>query len=338
MGKLLDTVGGRVVPMTLGNMDVSPFLLLAHHAHSFTPFDPTRTITNLVQPEGFPAHPHAGFSTLTITLEGGLAHRDSEGLSMDYSDGDAQFMKSGRGVIHEEMWDLKRATKNKQHKKIEIYQLWINSPTKTKFDLPQCALLKAEDMSRGSVGDDCALDVVCGEVHVSGEVLVGPGSEMSETPVCVMQVRIPSSSSKPMHLTTSADASLAVYVRRGSMLVDGVEAHPGSLTVFKHDSTSPLAPLREATALLQAGAYGLDALVLVGERIREPVVMSGPFVQASERDYNIAAAAFQKIGYAGFWDYKVSEKEWRDHISSLDLQGKIKEVLDQYRPTLEARE
>ena len=71
---------------------LSPFLLLVHHQHSFMPFDPTRTITNLFLPEGFPAHPHSGFSTVTITIDGGLKHRDSEGIIMDYGDGDTQCM------------------------------------------------------------------------------------------------------------------------------------------------------------------------------------------------------------------------------------------------------
>ncbi len=82
------TIGGRVIPMSFMSsadgintrQSLSPFLLLVHHQHSFMPLDPTRTITNLFLPEGFPAHPHSGFSTVTITLDGGLKHRDSEGI------------------------------------------------------------------------------------------------------------------------------------------------------------------------------------------------------------------------------------------------------------------
>jgi hypothetical protein len=39
---IVSNIGGRVVPITLSNLDVSPFLLLAHHCHSFTPLDPIR--------------------------------------------------------------------------------------------------------------------------------------------------------------------------------------------------------------------------------------------------------------------------------------------------------
>ena len=39
---ITSSLGGRVVPISLSNLDVSPFLLLAHHSHSFTPLDPVR--------------------------------------------------------------------------------------------------------------------------------------------------------------------------------------------------------------------------------------------------------------------------------------------------------
>jgi hypothetical protein len=45
---ILQTVGGRVVPVSLSELDVSPFLLLAHHSHSFTPFDPGTAFQNPV--------------------------------------------------------------------------------------------------------------------------------------------------------------------------------------------------------------------------------------------------------------------------------------------------
>ena len=67
---IIISLGGRVVPVSLSALDVSPFLLLAHHRHSFIPFDPLRLVTNLFLPEGFPAHPHSGFDTFTYTLEG----------------------------------------------------------------------------------------------------------------------------------------------------------------------------------------------------------------------------------------------------------------------------
>ena len=54
--------------------------------------------------QGFPAHPHRGFETVTMTLKGGLRHRDSFGMKQEYGDGDVQWLTAGRGMLHEEMW------------------------------------------------------------------------------------------------------------------------------------------------------------------------------------------------------------------------------------------
>ncbi|CAM9817967.1 unnamed protein product [Phaeothamnion confervicola] len=61
--------GGRVCPMALQAADADPFVLLAHHRHSFHPWDPIRPIFRFFLPEGFPAHPHRGFSTVTYVLK-----------------------------------------------------------------------------------------------------------------------------------------------------------------------------------------------------------------------------------------------------------------------------
>ena len=77
---IVNRIGGRVIPMqlsayeSLNRQSTSPFLLLVHHSHSFTPLDPFRAITRALLPEGFPAHPHSGFDTGQVTL---LSHSHS---------------------------------------------------------------------------------------------------------------------------------------------------------------------------------------------------------------------------------------------------------------------
>ena len=46
---------------------------------------------------------------------------------MPYGDGEVQWMRAGRGTIHEEMWDLKDS--EYKHKRIEIFQLWVINKT-----------------------------------------------------------------------------------------------------------------------------------------------------------------------------------------------------------------
>ena len=125
---VLDGIGGRVIPMQLNGEAAftdSRLLLLVHHKHSFTKGDPIRALTRLIIPEGFPAHGHSGLMTVTMTMEdgGGLSHRDSEGLQQEYGRGDVQWMKSCRGILHEEMWSPCRG-QERVKEDVELYQLW----------------------------------------------------------------------------------------------------------------------------------------------------------------------------------------------------------------------
>lgn len=67
--RLEEKLGGRVCPMQLED-DADPFILLVHHRHSFQKFDPLRAAFRMLLPEGFPAHPHRGFETVTYVLPG----------------------------------------------------------------------------------------------------------------------------------------------------------------------------------------------------------------------------------------------------------------------------
>jgi len=134
--------GGRVCPMSLDPSFTDPFILCVHHRHSFTPWDPIRPIFRLLLPDGFPAHPHRGFETATYILQGGLRHRDSEGLKQEYTDGCVQWMTAGQGVLHEEMWLTDRV----QH---ELYQIWVNLPRRSKMCQPRIQMLAGYEQHEG---------------------------------------------------------------------------------------------------------------------------------------------------------------------------------------------
>ena len=50
-----------------------------------------------------------------------MTHRDSMGIKQQYGAGQVQWMSAGRGILHEEMWDVDDWSKTD----VEIYQIWV---------------------------------------------------------------------------------------------------------------------------------------------------------------------------------------------------------------------
>jgi redox-sensitive bicupin YhaK (pirin superfamily) len=196
-------LGGRVCPMQFDGTKTSPFLLLVHHHHNFWKWDAIfRKLSAFVLPEGFPAHPHRGFTTLTYFLPpdteggnanananagggGGFVHRDSIGVKQTYGSkgsykNQAQWLFTGRGMLHEEMFDflqndLGKKDKQDYNSRYELYQLWVNVPGTHKLDPPRVQLLREAD---GKSKDETRADEDVGVMPrvVSSKTSVSPAN------------------------------------------------------------------------------------------------------------------------------------------------------------------
>ena len=69
---------------------------------------------------GFPYHPHRGFETLTVVKEGLVDHTDSFGGAGRYGEGDMQWLTSGKGIQHSEMFPL--INKEREHP-LELFKI-----------------------------------------------------------------------------------------------------------------------------------------------------------------------------------------------------------------------
>jgi redox-sensitive bicupin YhaK (pirin superfamily) len=297
-GALEDRWGGRVQPMQLPAR-TDPFLMLVHHRHTFSRWDPLRPLSALVMPEGFPAHPHRGFETVTFVLEGGMRHRDSSGVKMTYRAGSAQWLTAGRGVLHEEMW----ATELPTH---ELYQLWINLPRAHKWDAPEIQLLGDSDVQGGSPSraplpvstiDSVRVTVLAGTCRG----LRSPIHTRSPLAVVRLEWDAPGPFAWP---EVPADHTALCFVRRGAVTIAGRPVRATELATLDRGNT--WAP----GLSLEATEPGTDVLWMTGAPLGEPVVMGGSMVMNTEREVAEAHRDYQAGLFGAGWSPTASDEEW----------------------------
>jgi len=94
---------------------------------------------------GFPQHPHRGFETVTFVREGYIDHSDSLGAVARFGRGDVQWLTAGAGIVHSEMFPL---LEREKANRLELFQIWLNLPAKSKFAPPYFTMFWDSDMPR----------------------------------------------------------------------------------------------------------------------------------------------------------------------------------------------
>jgi redox-sensitive bicupin YhaK (pirin superfamily) len=226
---------------------IDPFLML----DEFGSDDPDSWIA------GFPDHPHRGFETVTIMLEGRVRHADSVGNKGLLESGDVQWMTAGRGIIHSEMPE-------RADGKLRGFQLWVNLPGKLKMNPP-----RYQDVSAARIAS-AARSGATARV-IAGEAFGVAGAANTLIPVRLLDVTVAPGASFEIDLPDSH--ACFVYVYEGAVRgLDGAgktrELIKGALALLEGGASVSLA----------AGDAGAKLLFADGEPIREPVARYGPFV------------------------------------------------------------
>ena len=239
--KLKRVIGSPALEM------VDPFLML----DEFGSDDPESWIA------GFPEHPHRGFETVTIMLDGRVRHADSVGSRGVIEAGDVQWMTAGRGIIHSEMPERAEG-------RLRGFQLWVNLPGRLKMSVP-----RYQDVSAARIPSvtraGATLRVIAGEafgVRGAADTLI---------PVRLLDVSI----ARDADFTIDVPDTHAcfVYVYEGAVRALDQSATPAELT------RGTLAVLAGAGGVaLEAASAGAKLLWADAEPIREPVARHGPFV------------------------------------------------------------
>ena len=316
-----DRLGGRVCPNFFQAEATSPFVLLVHHRHSFSNWDPVKYIQQTFFPEGFPAHPHRGFITVTYCLKGGMIHRDSLGIKQSYGaekrhdSKHVQWLTAGAGIQHEEMWDIEPDEQDEGKllwsSSQELYQLWINMPSDYKMSKPNAELLEAYPVSSPSsdIPDNTTPIVKENNDATTTTVVAGDYKGIRApidcpTNVSIMRVQLSKDSSWTHNIPSSHETAI-IYVRSGSIQI-GTQRIPPHYTVYLTSQGEELS--------IQSLEGEADILFLSGERLNEPIASQGSMVMNTQSEIQQAYLDYQ-LGKMGMpWSEKLTDEEWQQHV------------------------
>ena len=242
---------------------------------------------------GFPAHPHSGFETVTIVLEGLVDHSDSLGAAGRFGFGDVQWMTAGKGVQHSEMFPLLHQDKENP---LELFQIWLNLPRASKQVEPHFSMLWGETIPIVEHQDQedkkTFIRVIAGTYGDHTAPAPPPDSWASDVAneVAIWSIRMEGNAQISLP-PAGVGINRTMYFFKGEKL--GIE-------------NQELVPYHAAELeasqeiLIHNGQEEAHILILQGKPIGEPVVQYGPFVANSQAEIRQAMATFQQTQFGGW--------------------------------------
>jgi redox-sensitive bicupin YhaK (pirin superfamily) len=253
---------------------IDPFLFLNHHGpqvyrpnNNGLPFGP---------------HPHRGMETVTFILEGDIAHKDSHGNESVIDAGGVQWMTAGRGLIHAEVSSNKFI---KEGGPLEILQLWVNLPARSKMTTPFYEGLQKDKIPSLSLDN--------GNITVNLVSGTWDGHEAAfKSDIGVQLNTIYFNANGKLSIDVPEYHNILFYVIRGQLTVNGTDVAMRNIALINNDG-GPLNISSEAESILLFGH---------AKPLNEPVVSEGPFVMNTQNEIEEAYRDYQR-GEFGTWDH-----------------------------------
>ena len=246
---------------------VDPFLLL----DDFTSKNPAD------YQAGFPLHPHRGIETVTYLLAGAVRHKDTLGNSGEIGAGEVQWMTAGRGILHEEMPQVRPEG-------IAGFQLWVNLPAKLKMTQPRYQNISANEILEIHRDSGATIRVIAGTV----DGVSGPISGIAADPTYLDVALAPGGSF--VHSIPRGHAAFA-YLFEGAARFGGEDssAVTGPRLVVMGDGDTVEARTDNSPARF---------LLVSGKPLNEPIARYGPFVMNTREEIEQTLRELQQGTFA----------------------------------------
>ena len=226
---------------------------------------------------GFPSHPHRGFETVTVMLEGRMRHQDSVGNVGLLEPGSVQWMTAGRGIIHSEMPEQEQG-------RMAGFQLWVNLAAQDKMTAPAYRDVPPQGVPVYTLDDGVQVRVIAGVSHGVTGAVTRPTTEP-----LVLDLALPAGASFAQPIPAGHNAFFYVY--EGAVEVEGTRVARERMAILANDDGA------DGVRLQAEGAARV--LLVAGRPLHEPIVQYGPFVMNTPAEIHQALADFQRGVFAG---------------------------------------
>ena len=248
---------------------------------------------------GFPMHPHRGFETVTVVTKGFVDHFDSLGSKGRYGQGDVQWLTTGKGCQHAEMFPLIQEEKVNP---LELFLIWLNLPAKNKFADPAYKMFWSEDIpvarEVSKDGKTTTVTVIAGSFQDKKAIPPAPDSWAADpaNQVGIFLIQMDANAVLSIPAVSAASNRNLYYYSGQSIRIDDKEiagsnriklAPDQAITVVNGDSESYL-------------------LLLEAEPINETVAQYGPFVMNTQEEIQKAFSDYRSTQFGGWpWDQEI---------------------------------
>jgi quercetin 2,3-dioxygenase len=212
------------------------------------------------RPVGGP-HPHAGFETVTLVLDGAIYDRDEGGM---IKAGEVQWMTAGRGIIHGE----NVATKGK----VRLLQLWLTLPRSQRWTTPGFQDIHADAIPiRREPGVEIRI--------YSGASGGLRAATHNHVPVTIAEIAMKARAQVEQEIPTTYNGF--AYVIEGSVGIgeSGALLNAGQVGWLDRPGTEGTSVLR-----IVAGEEGARVVLYTGQAQGDPIVSYGPFIGDTKDD------------------------------------------------------
>lgn len=210
------------------------------------------------RPVGGP-HPHAGFETVTLILDGAIYDRDEGGA---LNAGEVQWMTAGSGVIHNEEVKTKG--------RVRLLQLWLTLPKKERWTAPGFQAIHSNSVP--------VLHEPGGEIRVySGSSKGVRSATRNRVPVTMVEINLKPRASAEQEVPASYNGF--VFVIDGSVQIGETVLNTGQVGWLDRPSDDGTTVLR-----VVVGESGARLILYTGQPQGDPIVAYGPFIGDSKQD------------------------------------------------------